>query len=116
MELRYLGFDQLQAARAYRFEVLAKAETTRQAVVTVDMALFIQHHVGIQDGPTLCAARLAADLEQGFEGDHVLTTADLRAHSEARAAAEAKRIETRRSAGRRRTPAPDHFENPQGRP
>jgi hypothetical protein len=114
MELRYMGFEQLRNARAFRFDVLAKGEVTRQAVVTADMALFLQHHVGIQDGPTLCAGKLTADLEREFEGDHVLTADDLRAYSDARASAEAKRIEARRMAGRRHV-APPAFENPRGR-
>src|SRR5262249_19102022 len=78
MELRYLGFDQLQNARTFRFEVLVKGAATMQAVVVADMALFLQYRVGIQDGPSLCAARLTADLEQNVEGDHVLTADDLR--------------------------------------
>jgi hypothetical protein len=114
MELRYMGFEQLRNSRAFRFDVIAKGEITRQAVVTADMALFLQHRVGIQDGPTLCALKLSADLEHSIEGEHVLTADDLRAHSEARASAEAKRIEARRMAGRRHiTPAP--VENPRGR-
>jgi hypothetical protein len=68
MELRYLGFDQLQNARAFRFEVVVKGATTMQGVVVADMALFLQYSVGIQDGPSLCAARLTADLEQNVEG------------------------------------------------
>lgn len=104
MELRYLGFDQLRNARAFRFDIIVKGEATRQAVITADMALFLQHHVGIQDGPTLCAAKLTADLERNLEGEHVLTGEDVRAFGDARAAAEAKRIETRRMAGRRQTP------------
>ena len=101
MELRYLGFDQLQNARAFRFEVVVKGATTMQAVVVADMALFLEYRVGIQDGPSLCAARLTADLEQNVEGNHVLTADDLRGLCERRAAAEGKRTEIRRMAGRR---------------
>jgi hypothetical protein len=109
MELRYLGFDQQRNARVFRFEVLAKGESTRQANVSVDMALFLQNGVGIQDGPTLCAAKLTADLQANIEGSHTLTHDDLRAHASARAAAEAKRAEARSFTGRRHhTPAPAH--------
>lgn len=114
MELRYLGFDQLRNARAFRFDIIIKGETTRQAVVTADMALFLQHRVSIQDGPTLCAVKLTADIERSFDGDHVLTGGDLQAHSEARVAAETKRIEARRMAGRRHNTTAS-FENPRGR-
>ncbi len=108
MELRYLGFDQLQNSRAFRFDIIAKGEATRQAVVTADMALFLRHHVSIQDGPSLCAGKLSADLAGSVEGEHVLTADDLRAYSEARETAEAKRLEARRMAGRRHTTAPGY--------
>jgi len=106
MELRYLGFDQSHNARAFRFDIMAKGTATTQTVVTADLALFLQYRVGIQDGPTLCAGKLTADLERNFSGDHVLTADDLRSYSETRAAAEKKRIEARSLAGRRHsTPA-----------
>ncbi len=108
MQLRYLGFDQLQNARVFRFDIITKGEVTRQAIVTCDLALFLQHHVGIQDGPTLCANKLSADLESSFEGAHVLTADDIRAHADARVAAETKRIEARRT-HRRPTPSPSGF-------
>ena len=41
MELRYLGSDQLQNARTFRFEVVVKGATTMQAVVVAEMALFL---------------------------------------------------------------------------
>jgi hypothetical protein len=104
MELRYLGFDQLQNARAFRFEMVVKGEAPKPAIVTVDMSLFLQFHVGIQDGPSLCAAKLTADFDNRIEGDHTLTCDDLRSYSESRAAAEQKRIESRRTAGVRHKP------------
>ena len=113
MQLRYLGFDQLQNARAFRFDIMNKGEATRQAIVTVDLALFLEHRVGIQDGPTLCASKLSADLGNAIEGAHTLTADDIRAHAEARATAEAKRIEARRNTHRRPTPAPAEF-SPRG--
>jgi hypothetical protein len=113
MELRYLGFDQLQNARAFRFEVVVKGATTMQAVVVADMALFLEYRVGIQDGPSLCASRLTADLEQNAEGGHVLTADDLRGFSERRAAAERKRMEMRRMPGRRPSRSPE-LGNPRG--
>jgi hypothetical protein len=106
LALRYLGFDQLQNARAYRFDLIAKGDATRQFVVTVDLALFRAHRVGIQEGPGLCARKLAADLEICSDGAHELTTEDLRTYADARAAAEAHKLEARR-AGLRRPKAPE---------
>jgi hypothetical protein len=113
MELRYLGFDQLQNARAFRFDVVVKGAVTMQAVVVADMALFLKYRVGIQDGPSLCAARLTTDLEQNVEGDHVLTADDLRGLCERRAAEESKRVEMRRMASRRASTGPEPG-NPRG--
>jgi hypothetical protein len=69
-----------------RFAVVIKGVTTIQAVVTAEMALFLKYRVGIQDGPSLRASRLTADLEQNVHGGHVLTAEDFRAFSERRAA------------------------------
>ncbi len=105
MELRYLGFDQVQNAREYRFDVvITKGEGPRQFVVTVDLGLFRAHHVGIQEGPTLCANKLAADLGNSADGTHELNAEDLQAYVETRAAEEARRAEARKG-GRGRSSA-----------
>jgi len=106
VEFRYLGFDQLQNARGYRFEAVSKGDPVRQFVVTVDLALFREHRVGIQEGPSLCAHKLAADLEKCTETEevHVLTTEDLQIYVEARAAAETRKLEARKAAPRRPKP------------
>jgi hypothetical protein len=101
MELRYLGFDQSGNMRGYRFDVLAKGSTTRHFVVTVDLALFRAHRVGIQEGPSLCARKLAADIESHSEGTHELTTKDMQAYADARTAAEVRRLESRKGNFRR---------------
>jgi hypothetical protein len=113
MEIRYMGFDQLRNARAYRFDVVAKGDATRHFVVTVDLALFRTHKVGIQEGPSLCAQKLTADLEASVDGAHELTADDLRAYADARSAAETRRIEAR-SGSRRPKPANPHFQAPWG--
>jgi hypothetical protein len=104
MELRYLGFDQLQNARGYRFDVVTKGDPIRHFIVTVDLALFRTHRVAIQEGPSLCARKLAADLEKGTDGTHELTTEDLQAHADSCAAAEARKIESRKGGTRRPKP------------
>lgn len=104
MEFRYLGFDQQRNVRAYRFDVLAKGEPTRHVVITAELGLFLTHRIGIQEGPALCAKKLAADLQNSAEGSHELIDEDLRAHSAAIASAEARRAEMRKS-GPRRAPA-----------
>lgn len=101
MNIRYLGFEQRQNARVYRFDVRSEGSLTRQVSVTVDMAVFRSHRVGIQEGPSLCASKLTADLEQGCDGEHELTVADVRAYADAKAMADAERASARKAHPRR---------------
>lgn len=112
MEFRYLGFEQSQNARTYRFDVISKGVANRQIVVTVDLGLFRTHGVGIQEGPSLCAHKLAADLQTGAEGAHELTTDDLRAYAEARATEEARKSEARKNWVHRPKTPPDTSQLP----
>ena len=77
MDLRYLGFDQQGNTRAYRFDCIAKGQPTKHLTITADIRLFLVHHVGIQEGPTLCAQKLTADLRNNAEGMHALPTTAL---------------------------------------
>jgi len=111
MEVRYLGFDQRQNARAYRFDVVEKGKSARHCIVIADMALFLAHRVGIQEGPNLSASKLASDLERNIDGDHELTADDLRSHADARTMAEARRAQTRKSPRRRPAVEPSPWRN-----
>ena len=102
MELRYMGFEQRQNIRAYAFDRIAEREPIVHFVVSVDVALFFRNHVGIQEGPKLCALKLAADLGALQEGSHELTNDDMLAFTNARAAGEARKAESRRVGSKRR--------------
>ena len=102
MELRYRGFDQNQNTRMYKFDNVAESEPTVRLVITVDLTLFQKHHVAIQEGPDLCAQKLAADLENPEIQNHELTADDFQAHLSARAAAAAMKQALRRKSARRR--------------
>jgi hypothetical protein len=114
MEFRYMGFDQRDNARAYRFDGVEKGGPTRQYVVTADMGLFLAHRVSIQEGPMLCANKLAADMKINAEGVHELTGEDLRAHATAKALAEARKAESRKSATRHSGPPAAHRDSQWG--
>jgi hypothetical protein len=104
LELRYKGFDQTQNTRNYHFERtvkgVAKGEPAIQLDISADLAAFREHRIHIQDGPSLCAIKLASDLENSWSGQHQLTNADLVAHVTARHRAEALKIEARRRVNR----------------
>src|SRR5690242_12949495 len=87
----------------YRFERVVKGEPSTRFVITADLALFLAHRIHIQDGPALCAIKLASDLETSCLGEHQLTNADLLAHVTARASAEALKIESRSRRAHRAT-------------
>jgi hypothetical protein len=104
MELRYLGFDQKQNTRQYKFDGVATGQPTLHYVVTADLALFREHRIGIQEGPSLCAHKLSCAQQAATEVKLELTNEDLRAHADARSIAEARKAEARRAGVRRRPP------------
>ena len=95
MDLRYMGFEQKQNQRAYNFDRTRKGEPTMRFVVNCDLALFLKHRVGIQEGPSLCAHKLSADLDKLQQGDHELTNDDLLAYANERTEAAARKAENR---------------------
>jgi len=107
MELRYMGFDQAQNTRAYRFKGIANGEPAAYFIITADLALFLANRISIQEGPGLCAHKLAADLLSALPGNHQLTNADMIAHTDARALIEARKAESRKNGVRRRAAAAD---------
>lgn len=57
MELRYICFDQQDNTRVYKFDGVEKGQAIVQFVVTADLALFLKHHISIQEGPARCVPR-----------------------------------------------------------
>jgi len=101
LEIRYLGFDQRENSRVYRFGVQTDGRTMKEISVTADMVVFRDYGVGVQEGPFLSGNKLTADLGRGWEGEHELTAADVRAHADAKAQAGAERASARKSPRRR---------------
>ena len=62
MQLRYMGFDQAKNIREYKFDGAAEGKTIAHFVVSADLALFVKHRVGLQEGPSLCLKRLSTNL------------------------------------------------------
>ena len=106
MQVRYLGFDQKQNSRVYRFDVRIDGRLTKEVSISADISIFRDHSVAIQEGPTLSGNKLSADLEQGWDGEHELTAADVQAFADTKAVADAQRklsAPRDRSAGRNPT-------------
>lgn len=61
--LRYVGFEQNQSLRAYRFDRRSPGEETVTFVVTADLTLFAKHRIAIQEGPSLCLRLLMTGLD-----------------------------------------------------
>jgi len=91
--VRYLGFEQTGNIRAYKFERLSPGGERQTATVSSDLALFLTHHVGLQDGPALCLRLVTAELDAVDPDGHLpfqrsLTDADMLAHLASRPVAE----------------------------
>ena len=101
-----MGFEQTPTKRLYKFNgVLAKG-TPEHFTVSVDLDLFVKNRVNIQEGPSLCAQKLKADLDAQQGGEHELTNADLAAYVAGVAAAAARKAENRKPGLRGRKPEP----------
>lgn len=104
MELRYMGFEQAQNKRVYKFAADAYGHTPGFQV-SVDVALFLKHRINMQEGPSLCAQKLKADLQADVQGAHELTEQDLCVYVAHQAAAQARKAESRSRNGRHRRTA-----------
>ena len=96
MELRYMGFEQHDNTRVYKFDGVEKGQLIVQLVVTADLALFLKHRISLQEGPAISARKLTTD--SAGQHDHQLTDDDLLVFTTARADEEARKAELRRKA------------------
>lgn len=96
MDFRYVGFDQVDNTRTYKFDGLEKGQSVMHLVVTADLALFLKHHISLQEGPALCAHKLTTDSPGLGPHDHQLTNEDLLEFAITRDAAETRKAESRR--------------------
>ena len=99
MQFRYMGFDQARNIRSYRFDRIGQGETTRRFVVAVDLGLFLKHHVGVQEGPSLCFHKLSGDgavPDLMAEEAQELTNDDLVAYVSAKTLADERKASARR--------------------
>jgi hypothetical protein len=113
VELRFIGFDQQDNIRTYKFDGLEKGQPIVRLVVTADLTLFLKHHINIQEGPDLCARKLSTDPAEIGPKDHQLTDEDLLVFATACADEKAHKAELRRKANlHRRWPSRQPFQPP----
>ena len=91
--VRYLGFEQTGNIRAYKFERLSPGGERQTATISTDLALFLTHQIGLQDGPALCLRLVTTELdasnpESQLPFQRSLTDADMLAHLASRPVAE----------------------------
>ena len=91
----YTGFDQPKGVRHYKFSAVAHGQATVEFIVSVDMALFLKYHVGIQEGPGLCLRKLSQANAGASPIEGELTEGDVVAYVSDRAAAVARNLERR---------------------
>jgi hypothetical protein len=97
LQIRYVGFDHLNASRAFHFDVLSESGAKTRYTVEADLRLFPQHGVVVQEGPALCARKLSFNLANGITERHELTTDDLRSHVLLSAAKQQQRASAKRN-------------------
>jgi hypothetical protein len=83
---RYMGFEQANAIRTYRFERTFVGEAAELFTVTTDLAMLAKYHVTIQEGPALCLRVLTVGIQVAgaTQFKHALTEQDLVTHVESR--------------------------------
>ena len=67
--LRYVGFEQRQNIRTYRFERFTPGELTQEFIVNTDVALFNRYKLRLQEGPLVCLHLLAGALATQPDGE-----------------------------------------------
>ena len=105
MEFRYMGFDQDQNTRSFKFDVVFKDRPAYRLVVAADLLLFVKHGIGFQEGPALCARKLSSNQEGVRQSHHQLTNEDLLEFASARTAAQERKAALRKLGFRRRAAA-----------
>ena len=75
MQLVYMGFTQEATLRCFHFQrVLTQSRLTNlprivQFTLKADMALFMQHHIPVQEGPAICLQILTDTLVGSEEAE-----------------------------------------------
>lgn len=106
-DLRYAGFHQTGVVRSYCFDRAAPGGKGQGFVVTVNMTLLLRHRIGVQEVPSLCLLKLAADLRDlASSQGHEFGEADMIAYAQLRTSAAERKRARHPFVGRRGSPPP----------
>jgi len=91
VHLQYMGYEQEGRVRSYHFDRISPGEDRQTLIVTADLALFLKHHIGIQEGPALSRQLLLAEMSGQSPGASsalhcALTDTEMLAHIASRPA------------------------------
>ncbi len=112
VQLRYVGFDQANHIRTFRFHAILTGEPTKDYEVTADVRLFQKYHIGIQEGPALCARILAAQLGPSGEPKAMRTARSVLAEKDLVALVASRVVAARKPFRRRPRPIRPQFQRP----
>lgn len=108
VKLLYAGFEQPANIRHYKFSAVSHGQPPKLLTVSVDLALFLKYHVGLQEAPALCFQKLSRADPEAVQIRHELTDRDLAGYASDRAAAAALKLERRKWPKSRRMATPPH--------
>jgi hypothetical protein len=79
MHIQYVGFDLATSSRVYAFHVIDALDETREFTIKVQSEAFRAGCLKFQDGPGICFARLAKELQGETPESHVAAHLDIEA-------------------------------------
>ncbi|HTM51903.1 MAG TPA: hypothetical protein VL285_24575 [Bryobacteraceae bacterium] len=61
---RYVGFNQANSIRTFRFERTFTGELAEMFTVSTDLALLAKYRISLQEGPALCSRLLTLEIDE----------------------------------------------------
>jgi hypothetical protein len=88
---RYVGFDQADSVRTFRFERQFTGQPPEPFSFSAKLALLTKHHISFQDARGMCSRLLTLELHSDAAFERTLTDEDIMADAEFRRGPESKR-------------------------
>ena len=88
---RYVGFDQADSVRTFRFERQFTGQRPEPFSISAELALLTKYHISFQDARALCSRLLTLELHSAAAFERTLKEEDILADAELRSGPERKR-------------------------